>query len=63
MRAKNKFEALKLYEENADLVIIPKFLESNFILERINALVQEGSDKFSFYKSAYISYLKNDLED
>jgi len=63
VRAKNKFEALKLYEENADLVIIPKFLESNFILERINALVQDGSDKFSFYKSTYINYLKNDLKD
>ncbi|MDD3177941.1 MAG: cation:proton antiporter [Candidatus ainarchaeum sp.] len=62
-RAKTNEHALKLYEEGSDLVIIPKVLESNYLLERINVLIQEGPDNLSFYKSAYLSYLRKDVED
>lgn len=62
-RAENKEEALHLYEEKADLVILPKVLESNFLLEKINILVIDGPDNLPTYKSAYISYLKRDVEE
>lgn len=62
-RAKTNEQALKLYEEGADLVLIPKVLESNHLLERINVLIQEGPDNLSFYKSAYLSYLRKDVEN
>jgi Kef-type K+ transport system membrane component KefB len=61
-RAANKKEALNLYQEGADLVIIPKVLESNFLLEKINVLIQKGPDRFAGYKSVYIDYLKRDIK-
>jgi hypothetical protein len=53
---------LNLYQEGADLVIIPKVLESNFLLEKINVLIQKGPDRFAGYKSVYIDYLKRDIK-
>lgn len=61
-RAENKDQVLKLYEHGADLVILPKVLESNFLLEKINVLISKGSDNLSSYKSPYIDYLKRDLK-
>jgi len=54
-------QALKLYEEGADLVILPKVLESNFLLEKIN-IFNDKLENTSFIKGAYVSYLKGEVE-
>jgi len=53
-------QALKLYEQGADLVILPKTLESNFLIEKIDIFNTSG--KTSYMKGAVIDYLKRDKE-
>jgi CPA2 family monovalent cation:H+ antiporter-2 len=64
-RANTNEQALKLYEMGADLVILPKVLESNFLLEKISIFNDEEDkavDNASFIKGAYVSYLKREVE-
>jgi len=65
-RANTNEQALKLYEMGADLVILPKVLESNFLLEKISIFNDEIDnnkvENASFIKGAYVSYLKREVE-
>ncbi len=65
-RANTNEQALKLYEMGADLVILPKVLESNFLLEKISIFNDEVDnnkvENASFIRGAYVSYLKREVE-
>jgi hypothetical protein len=61
-RANTNEQALRLYEEGADLVILPKVLESNFLLEKISLFDDDHDENLSRLKSAYVSYLKSKVD-
>lgn len=63
-RANTKSEALKQYEQGSDFVLIPKVMESNFLLDKINNFVKlPSATSLKSYRTMYIDYLKKDLID
>ena len=59
--ANRKDQVLKLYEEGADLVVTPKVLEANFLIEKIDSYVYSKKETLN-YKFEYIAYLKREAE-
>ena len=59
--ANRKDQVLELYNEGADLVVTPKVLEANLLLEKIGNYMFAKKDVLN-YKSEYIAYLKREEE-
>ncbi|HPC10048.1 MAG TPA: NAD-binding protein, partial [archaeon] len=62
-RANTEKEALKLYENGADFVIMPHILETNLLLEKITNLITKHEKESQFSKEMYINYLKEKIEE
>ena len=59
--ANRKEQVIELYNEGADLVITPKVLESNLLLEKIGEYMFSKKDVLN-YKFEYLAYLKREEE-
>ena len=59
-RAHTRKEAYKLYELGAELVIIPKVLESNYLLEKTYDFMLNQNTKSTALRSKYLDYLKKE---
>lgn len=59
-RAHTRKEAYKLYELGAELVIIPKVLESNYLLEKTYDFMLNQNTKSTALRSKYLEYLKKE---
>ncbi|HOW29902.1 MAG TPA: cation:proton antiporter [archaeon] len=60
-RAHTKKEAYKLYELGAEIVILPKVLESNYLLEKTYDFLKNGLESNNALRSRYMEYLKKEM--